>query len=769
MVETMSRRVKMTEDIQNLMKNREYIRNIGLIGHIDHGKTTLSDSLLAEAGLLSEAIAGEARVLDYLEEEQRRGITMKSSNISLYYEHSLKGSKPFLINLVDTPGHLDFSGKVTRALRLADGVVVIVDSVEEVSSQTETVVRQALEEAVRPILFVNKIDRLFNELKLDMDEIKEKFGRIINDFNKLLDIYGDEHAKLNWKVSAEKGSVIFGSALHRWGFVIPQLIRNKQNLEYFKLKYEKNQSRDLVKEYPVWESTLAAIVNFLPNPIKAQKYRIKTIWSGDLETKVGESLLNCDPNGPSVIFLSKVQKIKNRLIGTGRVFSGTIKRGQPVWLVNAQDKANINQLSIFMGSRTESVTEIPAGNIAAIGGIKQIRSGETIFDTQSIKQAMPFESVHYVSEPVVTVAVEPDMLKNLDKLQEILDEIVVEDSNISVEISEDSGECLLSGMGPLHLEVVSNTIKERGVDVTVSKPSSVFHESVENKSEIIEFHSPNGLNSIKLQIQRLDTKTSEYLRKAKKSVLDYEYIRVKELPLATSFSPIEAQGIWNIDKYQNVLMYVPFDASLQKISDSDNTSQSQQKGKRRSKRKSKRKGTVENDNGIQEEIKNQLIQAFEGLLNHGILAQEPIAELKITLLEITIASNPDDVNYFELSAMIQSAFRSAVEEATPVLLEPIYKMLITTPDEYIGTVTSLISQFQGKILEISQDVYRTHITAKMSVRQSIEFAQEIRGATSGRVFWQNLFDQFSPVPPHQLEDIIQSIKFRKGLTFLDTF
>ena len=191
----MSRRTKMTEDISKMMENPKQIRNLALIGHIDHGKTTLSDSLLAEAGLLAESLAGEARVLDYLEEEQRRGITIKSANISLYYEHSLEKSLPFLINLIDTPGHLDFSGKVTRALRMADGVIVIVDSVEEVSSQTETVVRQALEEAVRPILFINKIDRLFKELKLDMEEIKLKFSRIIQDFNKLIYMYGDELAK----------------------------------------------------------------------------------------------------------------------------------------------------------------------------------------------------------------------------------------------------------------------------------------------------------------------------------------------------------------------------------------------------------------------------------------------------------------------------------------------------------------------------------------------------------------------------------------------
>ena len=320
----MSRRVKMTEDILAMMEDPEQIRNIGLIGHIDHGKTTLSDSLLAEAGLLSKSLAGEARVLDYLEEEQRRGITMKSANISLYYEHSTQDAKPVLVNLVDTPGHLDFSGKVTRALRLIDGVVVIVDSVEEVSSQTETVVRQALEEAVVPILFINKIDRLFRELKLDLDEIKKKFARIIQDFNHLIDMFGNEFAKENWKVAADKGTVIFGSALHKWGFIVPQIVQNKHSFDYFQDAYLNEDYSELPKLYPVWKSVLDAVVDHLPNPLVAQKYRIAQIWSGDtaINSPIVDSLLACDKNGPLVIGLSKVQKIKNRLIATGRVFFG---------------------------------------------------------------------------------------------------------------------------------------------------------------------------------------------------------------------------------------------------------------------------------------------------------------------------------------------------------------------------------------------------------------------------------------------------------------
>ncbi|MHA1689912.1 MAG: GTP-binding protein, partial [Promethearchaeota archaeon] len=369
----MSRRTKMTEDILKMMENPKQIRNLALIGHIDHGKTTLSDSLLAEAGLLAESLAGEARVLDYLEEEQRRGITIKSANISLYYEHSLEKSLPFLINLIDTPGHLDFSGKVTRALRMADGVVVIVDSVEEVSSQTETVVRQALEEAVRPILFINKIDRLFKELKLDMDEIKEKFSRIIQDFNKLIYMYGDDLAKSKWMVSAEFGSVIFGSALHKWGFVIPNLKKNDHSFQFFKDRYQDGTYKEISSVYPVWKSVLSAVVQFIPDPVEAQSYRSETIWSGDIDSEIGKAIQKCDPAGPLVVCMGKVQKIKNRLIGTGRIFSGTLKRGQHVWLVNAGSKSAVNQLSIFMGSRMESVTAIPAGNIAAIGGIKTIR------------------------------------------------------------------------------------------------------------------------------------------------------------------------------------------------------------------------------------------------------------------------------------------------------------------------------------------------------------------------------------------------------------
>src|SRR3972149_6020520 len=206
---------RQTADILKLMGKKEIIRNLGIIAHIDHGKTTLTDSLLAGAGLLSSKVVGSARVLDYLEEEQRRGITMKTANISLLYQTP---ERSFIINLVDTPGHVDFTGKVTRALRAIDGAIVVVDSVEEIMAQTEIVTRQALEERVRPVLFINKVDRLVNELKLNAEQIQEKFNRIIGNFNDLIEVYGEVPFKDKWKVDSAKGSVAFGSALHKWSF-----------------------------------------------------------------------------------------------------------------------------------------------------------------------------------------------------------------------------------------------------------------------------------------------------------------------------------------------------------------------------------------------------------------------------------------------------------------------------------------------------------------------------------------------------------------------
>ncbi|MFX1314691.1 MAG: GTP-binding protein [Promethearchaeota archaeon] len=719
--------------ILNLMEKTRNIRNIGFVGHIDHGKTTLSDSLLSEAGFLSPDLAGEARALDFLEEEQKRGITMKSANISLYYE-SLEGYEPFLINLVDTPGHLDFSGKVTRALRLIDGVVVVVDAVEEIITQSETVIKQALQEGVRPVLFINKVDRLIRELRLSDEEIKKKYIRIIKDFNTLIDRFADAPYNKRWKVSPLAGNVAFGSALHKWGFTLNILersnlkfidIRERYNKDY----YSRDSYSDLTIYFPIHKAILEMVVDHLPNPIDAQKYRIRKVWDGDINSKVGQAMINCDPLGPLIICLSKVQADKHGLVATGRIFSGNCIKKNEVFLLGENNYETIQRIAIFMGQRREQVDRIPVGNIVAIEGIKKIKSGETIIDSDYIDNMVPFESVSYVTTPVVTVSIEPEYLRDLDKMKGLIENLLIEDPNLRFEINEENGEFLLSGMGPLHLEVTAHEIKKRGVNVTTSEPRAVFKESCRYKSSIITTSSPNGKCSLKLKIERLDNKTVIFFQN-----IDYRMIKpfktLKEvLKEKTSLTDNEIEKFWQCDEDQNILIY-------------------------------------QCESELNEFYKNLILEIIEKIHLNGPLCGEKLAETKITISDLIIENIDEENAFSELSAMFYEAIKNGLNEAELILLEPIYHSIIQLPPDYIKVVTSLLSKFSAKIKSIDQEKeYQAIIEILLPVRNSIKFAEQIRSSTSGRAFWQNEFYAFMEVPVHESKKIINKLHFLKGISW----
>ncbi|MFX0000152.1 MAG: GTP-binding protein [Candidatus Hodarchaeota archaeon] len=729
----MPRRKEISE-ILNLMEKTENIRNFGLVGHIDHGKTTLSDSLLSEAGFLSPDLAGEARALDFLEEEQRRGITMKSANISLYYEKSLEGHDPFLINLVDTPGHLDFSGKVSRALRLVDGCVVVVDVVEELITQSETVIKQALQEGVKPVLFINKIDRLIRELKLSDEEIKEKYIRIIKSFNTLIERYAGYPFNKRWKVSPLAGNVAFGSALHKWGFTLKILekspIKFKDIRErYNKDTYTKDSYADLSTYFPIHRAILEMVVDHLPNPKEAQKYRIKKIWDGDVNTELGKAMVNCDPNGPLIVCLSKVQVDKHGLISTGRIFSGSCTNKKEIFLLNENNYDRIQRIAIFMGQRREQVEKIPVGNIVAIEGLKRIKSGETIIDSNNIDGMVPFESVKYVTTPVVTVSVEPEYLRDLDKMKELIENILIEDPNLRFEINEENGEFLLSGMGPLHLEVTAQEIGKRGVDVSTSEPRAVFKESCRKNSSLISVNSPNGQGFLELKIERLDDNTVKFFRN-----IDYKMIKpfskLKEILKAeTSLREGEIENFLMCDYDQNILVY---------------------------------NGGFE----LNDFHKNVIFEIFEKVKLNGPLCSEKLAEIKITIESLDIEKISEENVFNELSVMFYEALKAGLIEGELILLEPIYHTIIQLPPEYIKNTITLLSKYSAKINSIDQDKeYQAVIEILIPVRYSINFAEEVRSATSGRAFWQNEFFAFMEVPKHESQKLIKDIKFFKGISW----
>ena len=219
---------RMTDKVFRLMREQTRIRNICTSAHIDHGKTTFSDNLLAGAGMMSEALAGKACVLDFHEDEQLRGITIDAANVSMVHEFE---GQEYLINLIDTPGHVDFGGDVTRAMRAIDGTIVLVCAVEGCMPQTETVVRQALRERVKPCLFINKVDRLIKELQLTPEAMQERFMKIIAHVNKLIEQIAEPDYKEKWKVKVEDGSVAFGSAFAKWALSVPYMKKKQHNIQ----------------------------------------------------------------------------------------------------------------------------------------------------------------------------------------------------------------------------------------------------------------------------------------------------------------------------------------------------------------------------------------------------------------------------------------------------------------------------------------------------------------------------------------------------------
>src|SRR3989344_9700078 len=358
------------ERIKRLVNTQKNIRNIATSAHIHHGKTALTDNLLAAAGMMSEKLAGdlEGGMMTWQHaDEQERLLTVDAANVSM--AHELEGQE-YLINLIDTPGHVDFSGNVTRAMRAIDGTIVLVCAVEGIMPQTETVVKQALRERVKPVLFINKVDRLINELKLTPEKMQERFLKIVLEFNQLVEQVAEEEFKQKWKVDINDGSVAFGSARENWALSVQYMKKKNVTFKdilnlYSGAMTEEQRQEWTWKNAALHEILLDMVIKHLPNPKEAQVYRIPKIWKGDLESPFGKDLLNCDPNGKIAYVITRIiiDPRFGKELSAGRLFSGTLKEGQTVYLNNAKQKQRIAQVYMYKGIKPEPTGEVHAGNI----------------------------------------------------------------------------------------------------------------------------------------------------------------------------------------------------------------------------------------------------------------------------------------------------------------------------------------------------------------------------------------------------------------------
>ena len=718
----MGRREEMVKKIQELMRKPDKIRNMGIVAHIDHGKTTLSDNLLAGAGMMSFDLAGKQLVLDSDVLEQQRGITIDAANVSMVHEY--KG-EDYLINMIDTPGHVDFGGNVTRAMRAVDGVIVVVCAVEGTMPQTETVLRQALKERVKPVLFINKVDRLINELRLTPEEMQRRFIEIISDFNKIVKSMAPPEFRTKWQVKVEDGSVAFGSAYHNWAINFPLMketgITFKDVIDY----NLKGEQKELAKRAPVHMVILDMVVKHLPSPIVAQKYRIPQIWPGDIESEDGKAMLNCDPNGKLAVMITDLRiDPQAGEVATGRIFSGTLKRSQEVYLCNAKTKTRTQQVGVYLGPERMPTEEVVAGNIVMITGLKKVQAGETV--TTPDAPIEPFEELRHYSEPVVTVAVEAKNTKDLPKLIEVLNIMAREDPTLRVEINEETGEHLLSGMGELHLEVVTYRIRERGVDIEVSPPIVVYRESVLETSPVVEGKSPNKHNRFYFVVEPIE---EEVLKALLEGEIKPSRYKGKELGKAlekVGMDKVEAKGV--VEIYQNNIF-------------------------------------TDVTKGIQylHETMPLIQEGFHEAMNEGPLAKEQVLGVKVKLVDAKLHEDAVHRGPAQVIPAVRDAIREAMLQAKAVLLEPKMKVFIHVPQDYMGAVTHEIQRRRGQILDMRQEGEMIVVEAKCPVSEMFGFAGDIRSATEGRALWSTEFAGFERLPAELQDEVVKKIRERKGL------
>ena len=430
------------------------IRNLCIAAHIDHGKTTLSDNLIAGAGMMSSELAGSARVLDFDDQESARGITINAASASMV--HAVEGTD-YLINLIDTPGHVDFGGDVTRAMRAVDGCFILACAVEGPMPQTETVVRQALKEKVKPVLFINKVDRLINELQVTPEDMMARFTETIQKVNRLIKQFAPEEFKKSWQVSVMDGTVAFGShtttgELHS----LHEEVRVSMT-EIFEYCNNEDQ-KTLAEKAPVHEVLLDMAVTKLPGPVESQKYRIPNIWTGDIDSPIGKAMMTCDPDAELAMMITKIWMDPHAgEVAVGRIYSGSISQGESVYAIGSAKAERVQQVSMMVGGDRITVPKVVAGNIAALTGMRSAAAGVTL---SRDKDFTPFEAIRHYSDPVVTVAVEPKSMKDLPKFIDALRSLAKADASLQVTTNQETGEALLAGMGELHLEITVYRIEE---------------------------------------------------------------------------------------------------------------------------------------------------------------------------------------------------------------------------------------------------------------------------------------------------------------------
>jgi elongation factor 2 len=410
-------------------------------------------------------------------------------------------------------------------------------------------------------------------------------------------------------------------------------------------------------------------------------------------------------------------------VATGRLFSGTIKDGDEIYLIDAKRPGKVQSVNIYMGNTREVVSMLPAGNIPALLGLDYAVAGETI---STVKNIPAFESIKYVSEPVVTIAVEPKHPKDLPKLVEALRRITVEDPNLIVKINEETGETLMAGMGVLHLEIATSLLQEAGLNITTSQPLINYRETIRTKAGPVMSKSPNRHNKIFMRVELLGEDIIEMIKTG----------HIKEDMDKKEMARILREKGWNADEAKNVAA-IDVGGNI----------------------------LIDETKGVQfiQESMDSIRSGFDDVVHSGPIAHESVRGLKFILHHFVPHEDPAHRGLAQLMPAARRSMLGSMLVANSVLLEPILGIEIKCPQEQIGTVAGVLSSKRGKLLNVEQKGLISIIQGEIPASETFDLSEVMRGGTAGKAMWNTYFKTWQPVPQSIFRSLVTDIRKRKGL------
>jgi len=687
-----------------------FYRNIGIMAHIDAGKTTTTERILYYTGVshkIGEVHDGAA-TMDWMEQEQERGITITSAATTCFWA-GMEGQFPLhRINIIDTPGHVDFTIEVERSLRVLDGACAVFCAVGGVEPQSETVWRQADKYGVPRLVFVNKMDRSGADFFRVIEQIKARLGgkavpmqlpigaedsfEGVVDLIKMKAIYWDDaNMGMTFKEKEIPAGMLGLCEKWREHMVEASAEASEDLLE----KYLEDgclsdeeirlgiRSRTIANEIvPAFcgsafknkgvQAMLDAIVEYMPAPTDVEAIK------GHLEDDVIEAVRPADDGAPFSALAFKIAT--DPFVGTltfFRVYSGVLNSGDSIYNPVKKKKERIGRIVQMHANSREEVKEVCAGDIAAAIGLKDVTTGDTLCD---LKEVIVLERMEF-PDPVISVAVEPKTKADQEKMGVALGKLAQEDPSFRVHTDEESGQIIISGMGELHLEIIVDRMKrEFNVEANIGAPQVAYRETirktVEQESKFIRQSGGRGqYGHVWLRIEPQEIGAGyEFVNEIVGGVVPKEFIPA-------------------VDK------------------------------------------------GIQEQLKS------------GILAGYPVLDVKVSLFD----GSYHDVDSSEIAFKIAGSmcFREGARKASPVLLEPIMKVEIATPEEYMGDVVGDINRRRGIIQGMEDTPSGKTLSCEVPLAEMFGYATDLRSATQGRATYSMQFEKYNEAPANIAEAIIK--------------